>query len=203
MSGSPSPESPWNCALSRSEGSYERDWVQLITNLVFFFLSHVVPMTHFRQVAQQQSRIIIVLSNLPPLQIPGNMMLQASRPHEGLESLLHVYCSKQLSPDVPFFAKALIIGSPGVIKMKMSINYGVSINRDHPRPCPYSCCSNDMGFKILGGRVCGSCGRANEDLQRCPCKEVFYCDEVCQRRHWRAGHKRVCSARMPNTMPAH
>ncbi|GAQ82672.1 hypothetical protein KFL_001190150 [Klebsormidium nitens] len=129
--------------------------------------------------------------------IPGNMMLHGSRPDEGLDSLLHVYCSKQLVPDMPFFANTLIIGSPGVMKMKMSINYGVRENPHHPKPCPYRCCNQDLGPEILGEvRGCDSCGRVNEDLRRCPCRTVSYCNEVCQKRHWRAGHKRVCSARV-------
>ena len=32
-------------------------------------------------------------------------------------------------------------------------------------------------------------------LSWCPCHEVLYCSAKCQRRAWKAGHKRTCSTR--------
>ena len=33
-------------------------------------------------------------------------------------------------------------------------------------------------------KVCAWCGRAAEDLKKCPCKAVRYCNSNCQRLHW-------------------
>ena len=40
--------------------------------------------------------------------------------------------------------------------------------------------------------VCSFCGSEGQALRRCPCKGVQYCDEACQRQHWKA-HKLQCS----------
>lgn len=47
--------------------------------------------------------------------------------------------------------------------------------------------------KILT-RVCAGCLRTHPGgvrMRCCPCKEVYYCSEKCQRAHWKE-HKTVC-----------
>jgi hypothetical protein len=42
---------------------------------------------------------------------------------------------------------------------------------------------------------CGSCGRVITHMRSCGrCQKVAYCDEVCQKQHWRNGHKQQCTA---------
>jgi hypothetical protein len=41
---------------------------------------------------------------------------------------------------------------------------------------------------------CASCGGALERLRMCPvCRVAAYCDARCQKAHWDAGHRRLCS----------
>ena len=64
-------------------------------------------------------------------------------------------------------------------------------------------------FRIAGGRfigkhgvvipfekACGWCGRAAEDLKKCPCKGPRYCDGECQLMHWKTTHRFECKAGM-------
>ena len=40
-------------------------------------------------------------------------------------------------------------------------------------------------------RRCGHCGEISS--KKCEgCEKVYYCNSVCQRRHWRSGHRDVC-----------
>ena len=41
---------------------------------------------------------------------------------------------------------------------------------------------------------CAACGRPNALKQCSRCKQQRYCDQVCQRNAWRAGHKEHCAA---------
>ena len=40
--------------------------------------------------------------------------------------------------------------------------------------------------------VCAYCLTRADNLLRCTCGMVRYCDRQCQRSHWRAGHKALC-----------
>ena len=43
--------------------------------------------------------------------------------------------------------------------------------------------------------ACSFCGEQEMDLLRCGrCKSVFYCSKVCQKQHWKKGHKERCKA---------
>jgi hypothetical protein len=43
--------------------------------------------------------------------------------------------------------------------------------------------------------ACAQCGVVAPDMKRCgACKQVAFCGADCQKLHWRAGHKRECSA---------
>ncbi|QRV96642.1 MYND Zn-finger protein [Ceratobasidium sp. AG-Ba] len=40
---------------------------------------------------------------------------------------------------------------------------------------------------------CSLCGNPSASLKKCGrCKQVRYCDDSCQRKHWKKGHKTVC-----------
>ncbi|KAG8687677.1 hypothetical protein FRC08_011853 [Ceratobasidium sp. 394] len=40
---------------------------------------------------------------------------------------------------------------------------------------------------------CSLCGNPSASLKKCGrCKQARYCDDVCQRQHWKKGHKTVC-----------
>ena len=42
---------------------------------------------------------------------------------------------------------------------------------------------------------CAGCGVVAPHLRSCgACRSVAYCSTDCQRKHWRAGHKRECAA---------
>ncbi|KAH8834385.1 MM3350-like domain-containing protein [Flagelloscypha sp. PMI_526] len=43
--------------------------------------------------------------------------------------------------------------------------------------------------------ACALCGKPGEaDMKTCSgCKELWYCDSVCQKRHWKRGHRKDCS----------
>ena len=44
-------------------------------------------------------------------------------------------------------------------------------------------------------KACGWCGRAAENLKKCPCKGTRYCDAECQLKHW-SMHKVECCSRV-------
>ena len=50
------------------------------------------------------------------------------------------------------------------------------------------------GVVIAFDKACGWCGRAAEDLKKCPCKGPRYCDGECQLKHWHT-HKFDCQAK--------
>ncbi|XP_078326346.1 uncharacterized protein LOC111126427 [Crassostrea virginica] len=40
---------------------------------------------------------------------------------------------------------------------------------------------------------CSFCGQQQTDLLRCSrCKNTFYCSKICQKKHWKKGHKEMC-----------
>jgi len=41
-------------------------------------------------------------------------------------------------------------------------------------------------------RYCDFCGEYMESWKGCPCKSVWYCDALCQAKHWKC-HRKVCS----------
>lgn len=44
-------------------------------------------------------------------------------------------------------------------------------------------------------RACSYCGEQELDLLRCSqCKSEFYCSKICQKQHWKKGHKESCKA---------
>ena len=44
-------------------------------------------------------------------------------------------------------------------------------------------------------RACSYCGEQELDLLRCSeCKSEFYCSKICQKQHWKKGHKERCKA---------
>lgn len=52
-------------------------------------------------------------------------------------------------------------------------------------------------FAVIEGLIkcCNACGAAADPkLRMCTCKRAWYCNEVCQRKDWRAGHKSSCAA---------
>ncbi|XP_056275887.1 histone-lysine N-methyltransferase SMYD1b isoform X1 [Pseudoliparis swirei] len=51
-----------------------------------------------------------------------------------------------------------------------------------------------VAFDSIGERICHSCFRKQDTLQRCgQCKFAYYCDRTCQRAGW-AEHKQECAA---------
>ena len=83
------------------------------------------------------------------------------------------------------------------------------------RSCPclqVHCCSRQCAVRILpihryycalgggfGWLTCDHCGYSIPVAppalpSRCPCSRALYCDELCQKRHWKV-HRRDCSAR--------
>ena len=43
---------------------------------------------------------------------------------------------------------------------------------------------------------CSYCGERQQNLQRCGrCKSEFYCSKVCQKQHWKDGHKNKCKGK--------
>ena len=40
--------------------------------------------------------------------------------------------------------------------------------------------------------ICEACGQEGADKCCSRCKESYYCSIVCQKRHWKAGHKHKC-----------
>eukprot|EP01062_Namystynia_karyoxenos_P071104 TRINITY_DN6651_c0_g1_i1.p1 TRINITY_DN6651_c0_g1~~TRINITY_DN6651_c0_g1_i1.p1 ORF type:complete len:813 (+),score=260.83 TRINITY_DN6651_c0_g1_i1:314-2440(+) len=56
----------------------------------------------------------------------------------------------------------------------------------------------DFGHGVYGADQCSMCGKYGKELAQsgsrlrpCPCREVLYCNQVCQRSHW-VVHKYVC-----------
>ncbi|XP_061169564.1 uncharacterized protein LOC133178927 [Saccostrea echinata] len=48
-------------------------------------------------------------------------------------------------------------------------------------------------FQMSMMRFCSFCGIQSSDLQKCSrCKVELYCSRVCQRNHWKKGHKMEC-----------
>lgn len=46
---------------------------------------------------------------------------------------------------------------------------------------------------------CSLCGNPSASLKRCArCKDARYCDDACQRKHWKKGHKLVCKPPAPS-----
>ena len=41
-------------------------------------------------------------------------------------------------------------------------------------------------------RVCASCGTDGAKKKCSVCRSAWYCTSECQRRHWKAGHKKAC-----------
>ncbi|KXS12760.1 hypothetical protein M427DRAFT_157139 [Gonapodya prolifera JEL478] len=60
---------------------------------------------------------------------------------------------------------------------------------------PSSANSDRVSYKTLRNGMCGFCGAVPEDknkLKTCArCKSIFYCDQECQRSHWKE-HKSEC-----------
>mmetsp|Transcript_38960 Transcript_38960/g.91511 ORF Transcript_38960/g.91511 Transcript_38960/m.91511 type:complete len:127 (-) Transcript_38960:293-673(-) len=53
------------------------------------------------------------------------------------------------------------------------------------------------GGMDLARLTCHSCGILSKDgkLRMCSlCHQARYCNQYCQRAHWRAGHKQICNA---------
>ena len=50
------------------------------------------------------------------------------------------------------------------------------------------------GASTAGGSTCDACGKPGAPLRCAGCFRAVYCDAVCQRLHWRGGHKRACRA---------
>ena len=51
-----------------------------------------------------------------------------------------------------------------------------------------------VGRRAVAGICCGACGAADAKNICAACKRIRYCNADCQRLHWRASHKAVCSA---------
>lgn len=51
---------------------------------------------------------------------------------------------------------------------------------------------------VLQPDACASCGKGSsptDKVRRCTaCRCVHYCNQTCQKTHWKSGHKRQCSA---------
>lgn len=62
-----------------------------------------------------------------------------------------------------------------------------------PPPAPGSLLDDRFEKFKCAAPSCGKAPTIGASLLRCGrCREVSYCDESCQREHWRAGHKAVC-----------
>jgi hypothetical protein len=44
--------------------------------------------------------------------------------------------------------------------------------------------------------TCACCGMPCGHLSCSRCRVAVYCDKACQKKHWKAGHKEVCSCRV-------
>ena len=43
--------------------------------------------------------------------------------------------------------------------------------------------------------LCSSCQKVFDTLTKCTaCRKVYYCGKVCQKKHWKAGHKFECKS---------
>lgn len=49
-------------------------------------------------------------------------------------------------------------------------------------------------FMIQSLPSCANCGRTRHLVQCSKCKKTNYCGKECQTRHWKLGHKKVCSS---------
>ena len=52
-----------------------------------------------------------------------------------------------------------------------------------------------LGTRAKKFRSCDGCGKTMFDWKGCPCKEAWYCNAICQKVHWKNGHKEVCKWR--------
>ena len=48
--------------------------------------------------------------------------------------------------------------------------------------------------QIIAGTACASCLSSHASLSCSGCHRVRYCNDVCQRKHWKEGHKPICQA---------
>jgi hypothetical protein len=62
---------------------------------------------------------------------------------------------------------------------------------DHTHDATRFICTESI--KIPFDKVCSCCSRMAEDLKKCPCKAVRYCDGNCQRLDWRM-HRLECNS---------
>lgn len=103
------------------------------------------------------------------------------------QALLHVFCPGPKFSGSPFFTSTVILGAPAMDKLNLRVKSKMS--PDHAK-CPHACCLPPERPK---GMACSHCGAVARGLQRCPCGDVFYCDQQCQRADWKV-HKTECKA---------
>ena len=59
-------------------------------------------------------------------------------------------------------------------------------------------CSDGVDPKDV--RICSSCKKWGRKMRKCGgCGQRSYCDEECQRRDWKSGHRQDCKRLPPNS----
>lgn len=100
----------------------------------------------------------------------------------------------------PYFRKILIEGADIIGKMLKGA--------EKMYPADYK--TRKLGMEVIFGidpseldlfdlgdpnprRRCSACDQESRTMSACSgCKKVYYCNTVCQKKHWKAGHKNIC-----------
>ena len=84
-------------------------------------------------------------------------------------------------------------------KVSATFNHGVASDKEERLRARSQARMSDAGAhpETVVRRVCANCGldwtdQMTQLFQLCPCKQVAYCCEKCQRAHWKTTHKREC-----------
>ena len=139
-------------------------------------------------------------AELPQLDVQLNVTLAAPESHATFNSF--EYAGEEALPDLPDIAEVDI---DALINVNEETPHGDVSNTEAPvvdeaennladQFGQMTLTEDVLKGAILPKDICNDCGKKGPNMLRCSrCKEVWYCDAVCQRRAWKA-HKKLCGS---------